>query len=206
MNKSEFDAKAREWDADPARLKRSEAIAECLLTMIPVSSEMKVLEYGAGTGILSFILSEYVSEIILMDSSREMVNVMHEKIKSGTLKKNLKPLYFNLEESDYLSDKFNLIITQMVLHHIINVEDILLKFYSLLDPGGYLAIADLYAEDGSFHGSGFAGHNGFDVRVLQSTMEGIGFNHIRTETCFRISKIIDEKTLEYPVFLMIVQK
>jgi ubiquinone/menaquinone biosynthesis C-methylase UbiE len=47
---------------------------------------MKALEYGAGTGILSFLLSESFSEITLMDNSQEMVNVMHEKVISGKLK------------------------------------------------------------------------------------------------------------------------
>ncbi len=32
---------------------------------------------------------------------------------------------------------------------------ILEKFHDLLNPSGYLAIADLYPEDGSFHGLSF---------------------------------------------------
>jgi len=33
----------------------------------------------------------------------------------------------------------------------------------MLSKGGYLAIADLYKEDGSFHGEKKVPHNGFDM-------------------------------------------
>ena len=62
----------------------------------------------------------------------------------------------------YGEGSFDLIYTLMVLHHVGDVETIIRKFRGLLNPGGYLAIADLYSEDGSFHGEGFSGHMGFD--------------------------------------------
>jgi hypothetical protein len=45
------------------------------------------------------------------------------------------------------------------------------SFMSLLKPGGHLAIADLYTEDGSFHGDGFHGHKGFDPAILAAMLE-----------------------------------
>jgi len=53
---SEFDARAREWDKDRMHMDRSVAIAAELEKMIPINHSMKALEYGAGTGILSFLL------------------------------------------------------------------------------------------------------------------------------------------------------
>jgi ubiquinone/menaquinone biosynthesis C-methylase UbiE len=71
---SEFDVKARDWDKDEMHIQRSLAIARGIEKMIPLHSSMKALEYGAGTGILSFILKDRFSEITLMDNSREMIN------------------------------------------------------------------------------------------------------------------------------------
>ena len=76
---SEFDARAREWDKDKMHMDRSMAIAARLEEMIPLDHSMKVLEYGAGTGILSFLLKDRFSEITLMDNSQEMIKICIEK-------------------------------------------------------------------------------------------------------------------------------
>ena len=77
---------------------------------------------------------------------------------------------FNLETDEYKGRKFDLIFTQMVLHHVTDIERIINKFHQLLNPNGYLAIADLYEEDGSFHGDGFTGHKGFNIDSLSDLL------------------------------------
>jgi tRNA (cmo5U34)-methyltransferase len=202
---SEFDSRARDWDNDPIHWERSEAIAKGLLKMIPVNSDMKAMEYGAGTGILSFLLAQSFNEITLIDNSKEMVQVMHEKV-NNTKAKNLKPLLFDLENCDYFAHKFDLIFSQMVLHHVTDPKQLFNRFYQILNPGGYLAIADLYSEDGSFHGEGVAGHKGFDVTILQTDLEKAGFTHITVQQCYTIKKTKDDILQEYPVFLLAAAK
>ena len=200
---NEFDIKAAEWDNDPMHWNRSEAIANELKSMIPLNKEMRVLEYGAGTGITSFLLKEYVKEIILMDNSSEMVRVMTEKIEASKAK-NLKALNFDLEHGDYINEKYDLILTQMVLHHVTDIDLILSRFIKLLNPGGYLAIADLYKEDGSFHGEGFTGHRGFDVGDLSGILRKNNFSDVTHKTCFTVKrKISDTQTRDFDVFLLI---
>ena len=81
-------------------LDRSEAIANGIINSIPLNKEMKVLEFGAGTGITSLLIKDHVKEITLMDNSSEMVKVMNEKIRASN-STNLKALNFNLEHADY---------------------------------------------------------------------------------------------------------
>ena len=162
---NEFDIKAAEWDKNPMNWDRSVAITDQIKKLIPLKKEMIALEYGAGTGIASFLLKDYLKEITLMDSSSEMVKVMDEKIKS-TKSKNLKALNFDLENSDYTDGKFDFIFNQMVLHHINDIGNIIRRFYKLLNPGGYIAIADLYPEDGSFHGRRFYRSKRFRSRKI----------------------------------------
>jgi ubiquinone/menaquinone biosynthesis C-methylase UbiE len=202
---SEFDSRARDWDSNPVNWERSGAIAQTLLKLVPVKPEMKALEFGAGTGILSFLLSDNFSEITMMDNSGEMVRVMNEKVINGKLK-NLNPLLFDLELYDYHAHKFDCVFSQMVLHHISNTKQLLSKFYQILSPGGYLAIADLYPEDGSFHGEGFTGHKGFDVSGLKADLENAGFAHLVTQQCYVIKKTIDNSVHEFPVFLLVAMK
>jgi tRNA (cmo5U34)-methyltransferase len=202
MTNNHFDLAAKDWDKNPMHWERSEAIANLLVKEVPLKQEMKALEYGAGTAILSFMLHEHFTEITLMDSSQEMVKVMNQKIAQTNIK-NLKPLLFDLEQSDYTAQKFDLVFTQMVLHHVTDIEGILNKFHQLLNPGGYLAIADLYAEDGSFHGEEFTGHKGFAPEQLAKTLEKLKFGGITHKQCYCINRVQENgKEQGYPIFLL----
>ena len=200
---NEFDKKAAEWDMNPMHWDRSEAISNQIKELVPLNKQMTALEYGAGTGITSFLLKDYLKEITLMDNSSEMVKVINEKIKTSEVR-NLKTLNFDLESMDYKLAKFDLIFTQMVLHHVTDIESLINKFYNLLNPGGHLAIADLYPEDGSFHGEGFTGHRGFDPAKLSGLLLNQGFQNISHRKCYVISKnISDVETQQFDVFLLI---
>jgi tRNA (cmo5U34)-methyltransferase len=198
---SEFDDKARDWDKNLRHIERSEAIAKAMAETIPLQNSMRALEYGSGTALLSFILRDKFAYITLMDNSREMTQVATEKIAYGSIK-NMKPLFFDLEKEDY-NGKFDIIYTQMVLHHVKDIDSIFNKFLNLLNKGGYLAIADLYPEDGSFHGDGFDGHLGFDVEILAGKLKNIGFTKIRHQECFILKKDNESGSYaEYPIFLL----
>lgn len=202
---NEFDLKAAGWDQNTMHWDRSEAIANEIKRLIPFKKQMTALEFGAGTGITSFILKDSLKEITLMDNSAEMVKMMDNKIKTSGAK-NLKTLNFNLERSDLENEKFDFIFNQMVLHHITDIKNIIAKFYNLLNPGGYLAIADLYTEDGSFHGDGFTGHNGFDLEKLSASIKKQGFTDISHRKCYTINKKISETVIKlFDVFLIIAQ-
>jgi tRNA (cmo5U34)-methyltransferase len=200
---NEFDIKAAGWDQNPMHWDRSVAIVKELLRQVPVRKEMTAMEFGAGTGITSFLLKDHIKEITMLDSSAEMVKIMQEKVKAENTK-NLRPLLFDLENEDWTADKFDLLITQMVLHHITDLDNIFTKFYKVINPGGYLAIADLFTEDGSFHGEGFTGHNGFDIDTLADRLRKHGFGNISGRKCFVINKKISETELQqFDVFLLV---
>lgn len=203
---NQFDQRARTWDINPIHWDRSSAIAGKMKQYLKLPTNQTALEYGAGTGILSFLLKDSLKEITLMDNSMEMVRVMEEKIKDEQVA-HLKPLFFNLEETAYQGKNFDLVFTQMVLHHVGDVRSILAKFYDLLTINGHLVIADLYPEDGSFHGSDFTGHLGFDVENLSQTLLQIGFKNIRHEPCFVMKKQTESHGIkEFPVFFLIATK
>jgi tRNA (cmo5U34)-methyltransferase len=203
---NDFNSKAAEWDNNPMHWDRSQAIAKEIIKDIPIKKEMTALEFGAGTGILSFMLKDYFREITMFDNSSEMIKVIKGKIES-TKVKNLKAFDIDLEHSDYDGDRFDLIFTLMVLHHVEDVNIIIKKFFNLLNPGGYIAIADLYAEDGSFHGEGFVGRRGFDIEKLSTQLSNVGFSNISERQCFVINrKISDTETKEFGVFLITANK
>lgn len=199
---NEFDIKAAGWDNNPMHLERSKAVAGYIIKMIPLNRSMRALEFGAGTGSTSLLLSQHLKEIVMMDNSEGMVKMMNEKIiKSGTA--NLKALYFDLENNDFKGPGFDLIFTQMALHHVKDVNLVLRKFKNILNKEGYLAIADLYREDGSFHGEGFEAHNGFDPDELAENLEAQGFSEIFHTKCFTLRKDIPGKgNKEFDIFFL----
>jgi 2-polyprenyl-3-methyl-5-hydroxy-6-metoxy-1,4-benzoquinol methylase len=203
---NEFDIKASEWDSNPMHWERSATIVKHLIGQIAINNNMTALEFGAGTGITSFFLKDKLREITMMDSSPEMVRIMNEKINvSGS--ENLKALLFDLEKDEMTEIKYDLIITQMVLHHVIDIKNIIRKFNKLLNNGGYVAIADLYPEDGSFHGKGFAGHKGFNPLILSAQLREVGFENTSFRKCFVINKeTADSGKRQFDVFLLIAKK
>jgi ubiquinone/menaquinone biosynthesis C-methylase UbiE len=141
-----------------------------------------------------------------MDNSAEMIRVIKEKI-SSTKASNLNALNFNLEDEEYTEQKFDLIFTQMVLHHVNDTEKIIAVFHQLLQKGSYLAIADLCKEDGSFHGDGFTGLKGFDMDWLSGILRKNGFSDIFYKTCFVIDRKISEtETKKFEVFIMTARR
>ncbi len=203
---NEFDLKATGWDLNPLHIERAEAIARQILGKINHQPWMTALEYGAGTGLTSFLIKDYFREITMMDSSSEMLRIMNEKIERLRAH-NLKAIYFDLEKRDWQNGKFDIIISQMVLHHVADIDNIIKKFHMMLNPGGFIAIGDLYTEDGSFHGPDFTGHNGFDIQELSALISKHGFINISAEKCFVINKkISDTVTKQFDVFLLIANK
>jgi tRNA (cmo5U34)-methyltransferase len=203
---NEFDIKAAEWDMNAMHWARSEAIVEEIRKIIPLNKNMTALEYGAGTGIASFLLKEDLRKITLMDNSSEMVRVIKEKIEKSKAG-NLDVINFDLEHHDYTAGKFDLIFTQMVLHHVDDIGAVIAKFGKLLNTGGYIAIADLYEEDGSFHGDGFTGHKGFDPEKLSAILSKNQFGDVAHRSCFIIDKEVSKTvTRQYPVFLLTARR
>ena len=199
---SEFDQKAREWDKNKMHLARTVAVAAQLLKMVQPGPGLKAMEFGAGTGLLSFQLKDHFSEITLVDSSMEMLKMAEAKMEEKD-QQQFRTLFMDLESETYKGEPFNIIYSQMVLHHVRDTGAMIKKFYEMLTPGGVLAIADLYSEDGSFHDGSTAVHHGFDPENLTELFLLSGFTGCCVEPCFIIPKEVSPETIrEYPVFLM----
>lgn len=203
----DFNKEAKNWDQNPIRIERAKVLASEIVKMIPISKKMRALEYGAGTGLVSFNLSEYFKEIVLMDSSHGMTEESSKKIK-GLKISNINSITYDLLGDEKFKEKFDLIYTLLTLHHIIDTKKILSKLYALLENEGYLCIADLMTEDGSFHHKlpDFTGHNGFKIDELTEVLRMIGFRNFKHKIFYTIEKTVNNQVRKYPLFILIAQK
>jgi ubiquinone/menaquinone biosynthesis C-methylase UbiE len=199
----DFDGRAKDWDELPGRVERARAVAAAIRDHVRLSRTMTALEYGCGTGLLSFALQPYLGPITLADSSAGMLEVLRAKIARGG-NPNMTPLRLDLVIDPLPVERFDLVYTLMTLHHIPDTARMLDCFYSLLQVGGVLCICDLDKEDGSFHlhEAGFDGHNGFDRKELATELEKAGFINIRFTTCYTLIK----DAQSYPLFLAVSEK
>lgn len=201
-----FDERAKDWDSDPKKVERARQTADAIRKAIPLSREMNALEYGCGTGLLSFALQEDLGQITLADTSQGMLDVLTEKI-SASGATNMHPVRLDLATDPQPAKKFNITYSLMTLHHIHDTQDILHKFHALLEPGGFLLVADLEKEDGSFHTDGTTDvHKGFTHNELQNQVEAAGFENIKFSTAHVIRKKVGDEEKSFPVFLMSAQK
>jgi ubiquinone/menaquinone biosynthesis C-methylase UbiE len=201
-----FDERAKDWDSDPAKVERARVVADAIRAAIPLRLEMTALEYGCGTGLLSFALQSEFASITLADTSQGMLDVLSEKIKTAGAV-NMHPLRLDLSTDPLPDSRYGIICSLMALHHVPDTEKMLGKFFALLDAGGFLCIADLEKEDGSFHGEHVTGvHHGFDRVELQRQVESAGFSHVRFSTVHAVKRTVDGVERIFPLFLMVAEK
>ncbi|MEZ5382539.1 MAG: class I SAM-dependent methyltransferase [Microthrixaceae bacterium] len=191
------DERAATWD-DPAKARRAAIVAQEIRNAVPLSPSMRMLEYGAGTGLTTQALRGWVGPVTLADTSSGMREVMAQKIEAGELT-DARIWDLDLASQQPPDERFDLVVTVMTLHHIDDVPKVLRAFASLLDDRGYLCVADLEKEDGSFHGEGFEGHRGFDRALLSDELTTAGFEEIQLRDCGEVER----ESGRFPLFLAV---
>jgi ubiquinone/menaquinone biosynthesis C-methylase UbiE len=201
--KRNFDQDAVNWDQIPRRVKVAQDVAHSMIQEITLTPDIDVMDFGCGTGLLTFSLQPFVRSITGVDSSQGMLDVFKTKIKEQNLN-NVKAEFIDLDNGDVLTNSYHLIVSSMTLHHIKNIAPLLEQFYSILFPSGQLAIADLDLDDGQFHSNNEGVfHSGFDRKELHQIFIDMGFRDVRHRTAAQVEKTVgDGSTRLFTLFLI----
>lgn len=202
-----FDEAAASWDTKPTRVKLGHAVAQGIASIIPIHKKMSALEFGCGTGLVGLELAPHLKHLTAIDTSAQMLANLEQKMTQQGLTHITTRKIDLCAES--LPETFDLIFTSMTLHHIPDIPGILSILFSKLNKDGYLAIADLDSEDGSFHSDNSTDiqHYGFNRKTLEKLLTGVGFHDITFKPIFTIEKERDNGGLtSYPVFLATAHK
>lgn len=202
VNKKDFDKEAANWDEAPWRFKMIHDIAQAIIDTGIINSDMNVLDFGCGTGLLTLQLQPLVRSITGVDSSAGMLEVLQRKVESQKLT-NVKTQLLNVEEGDRMEGGFDLIVSSMTLHHIKDIEGLFNHFKQGTVSDGYLCLADLDSDGGQFHQDNQGVfHFGFDRAGLRQTLEEAGFDVIQMQTATEVIKVIPEGTRKFSIFLI----
>ena len=195
-----FNEKAKDWDADEMRNRLSSAVGSSIVEHVPLNDQMHVMDFGAGTGLISSQVVPFVKRIVAVDISKAMLNKL---ISKPELNGKVELVCQDITDKP-IDGKFDLIMSAMAMHHVKETSKLIQTFAEHLNPGALIALADLDKEDGSFHAADTEGvfHFGFNRNKLKIVLEKHGFKDIH----FMTAHTINRKESEFPVFLVTATK
>lgn len=195
-----FRDKAADWDARPVPAQISEGVFRAISTSVALDASLTVMDFGAGTGLIAGKIAPLVEKVLAVDVSAAM---LEQLAKKSELAGRVETFCQDILETP-LGREVHLIVSAMAMHHVKDTGALLRAMFAHVVPGGRIALADLDAEDGSFHPAGAEGvyHAGFDRDALAALCTEAGFVDARFATACEVTK--DER--RYPVFLLTAAK
>ena len=196
---STFDNRAKDWDKKDVRVNGAKVIADAIEKKIHLREDMEIIDFGVGTGLLGFEIAKKVKQVYGVDTSEGMIQTLKEK-NSDTL--HIVPIHQDIIEKP-LTQQFDGLISSMTLHHVKDLEAFFNMLYNILKDDGFLAIADLESEDGTFHSDNNGVHHfGFHEDNLKEIVQKSGFKEVSIENI----NTIEKPHRNFGVFLLTARK
>jgi ubiquinone/menaquinone biosynthesis C-methylase UbiE len=176
MENNVFEEMAKRYDTEE-RIELAKVVTEVVRPEIRDSKSKSLIDYGSGTGLVSLALTDLVDSVLLVDSSKQMLEVAEAKISHIGIT-NARVLYsdFTQENTELKAD---IILMSLVLLHIPDTKKILQELFNVLNEGGKLIIIDFDKNEDIYHPKV---HNGFVHEELKKTLSEVGFKSLEIET------------------------
>ncbi len=196
MNNDYFSQKAEDYEQVNHRVENVDNIARALLAAIELKSSMELMDFGSGTGLLLERIAPYIKKMTAVDISPSMNQQLEAKREQIACELEIQAV--DLSKSA-LDREFDGIVSSMTLHHVEAIAPMFDTFYAMLHDNGFIAIADLDTEDGSFHKEDTGVfHTGFDRELIKKAAEQSGFRQVSVVSASTVKK----PQGDFPVFLL----
>ncbi len=194
-----FKDKAQNWDSGDIRVNGAKIIADAIEKEIQLSKDMEILDFGVGTGLLGFSIAPKVKQVYGIDTSAKMLEKLEEK---NTPELEIKTYHQDIIKEP-LQQQFDGLISSMTLHHVESLDAFFKTIYNNIKTNGFIAIADLESEDGSFHSDNTGVHHfGFEAQNLAQIVQKHGFKDVKVQNINTINK----PHKDFGVFLLTAKK
>ena len=198
-----FSAHADTWDEKPGAVERAESVAAAIRAAIGLTGEESALEIGGGTGLLSRALADDIGTALVTDVAPGMVAAA-ERVLADDAYAGWRAGLFDVERDPLPEERFDLVLSQLALHHMGDIPAIIGRLFTLLRPGGHVALADLeHDADGGFHRhiEDFHGHHGFTREALTGWLADAGFVDVDVTVAGHDTKDVEGETRRFPILL-----
>jgi ubiquinone/menaquinone biosynthesis C-methylase UbiE len=176
MENNVFEQMAKRYDTEE-RIELAKVVSGEVRSELQDSKSKSLIDYGSGTGLVSLELTDLVDSVLLVDSSKQMLEVAKAKISHKGIT-NAKVLH-----SDFTGEtpelKADIVLMSLVLLHIPDTKKILQELFNVLNEGGKLIIIDFDKNEDIYHPKV---HNGFVHEELKKTLSEVGFKSLEIET------------------------
>lgn len=203
-----FDDMARTWNAKPDRVERTRIVAERLREALDFTAVDSGLEYGCGTGELSFALADLLPHCLLIDTSMEMLKEAERGTVDRKLEWDTERRDLSTRADDHPTDFADVLFCLQVLHHIDDLGTTIVNMAAALKPGGQIALIDLpKGSSGFHHGSGHDAHenphlDGIDRDELEGLLRASGFSEVTWHDDIPLERETEHGKVPYTLFLV----
>jgi ubiquinone/menaquinone biosynthesis C-methylase UbiE len=104
-------------------------------TQAKLTPQMRLLEFGCGTGSTALCHAPFVEHITAIDISDNMLQIGRDKAKAKDID-NITFTHTTLEELDAPAESFDMVLGLNILHLLPNREEVIQRVLQLLKPGG----------------------------------------------------------------------
>ncbi len=205
---SRFDDLAAQWDTNPVRAALGSGVAEAMRATVPFAADWRIMDFGAGTGLVTLRLLDDVATVEAVDSSTGMLDVLDSKLAEASIDR-VTTHRIDLTAAAWDGEPLEAVVSSMTLHHIADVPALLARLVEALRPGGWLALADLDSEDGSFHGPDVQDvhHLGFARETMAGWLTAAGCEQVSVSDAHRVTRPdVNGIPRTYGVFLAVGRK
>ena len=132
---NDWDEYAKGWDTDPAVIEYAGNAYKALSAEINLNN-LSVLDFGSGTGELTEIVSLKVKNIVALDPSPKMIDLLNAKNLKNVLSITDFLSKQLIDNNQLLNQKFDLILASSVCSFLSNYFSTLNLLKSMLKPDG----------------------------------------------------------------------
>lgn len=132
---------AKFWDRIAAKYARSPISNEdaykkkLQYTRAHLEPDMRLLEFGCGTGSTAILHAPFVREILALDISANMLDIARQRAKEAQVT-NIEFQQTTIEDFAAPAESFDVVMGMSILHLLQNRVAAVTKVFSLLRPGG----------------------------------------------------------------------
>lgn len=171
-----WDEYAEGWDNNPDVIAYSEKSFSSLISVIDINN-LRVLDFGCGTGLLTEKISPLAKEVVALDTSEKMIAILNSKKLPNIICLAEELAEVLVKENNLFANKFDLIVASSVCGFLPDYVKTLTVIKTILKSGGIFVQWDWLSNNNE-------GDFGLSKNEIESAYQQVGLTPRLIEESF----------------------